>query len=99
MNFGLGDQEQVQHAKAFILLVNHDGSARRRPRQELAMVNPERPAITHIDGEGSERESTMNIFELFNCHGRIIPERGSAFTGASHGFSPARVKREAQWGW
>ena len=60
--FEFGDQEHVQHAEALVRLVDNDRAARLRPGEKLWMVDAERTAIPHMDGEGPKWLRTVHVF-------------------------------------
>ncbi len=33
------------------------------------MIDTERPAVAHVNGKWAKRNSAVDVFELFDCHG------------------------------
>ena len=87
VDFEFGHQEQVEHAEAFIVLVNHDRTPGRRVREEIGVTNEECAAIPHMDGEGPKRQRAVDISKLLHGHVHMIPQN-SLFDSAPRVAAP-----------
>jgi hypothetical protein len=70
MNLKLGDKQQVEHAKALVILMDDHRASRRRAGQKIRMPDEERASVAHVDRVRPKRPGVVYVDQLLDSHTR-----------------------------